>query len=71
MITFGDVPACRSNATLCYDYFNGQLLLFGGGGANKRRFNTVSTLDLTSLHWFEIPPFESEAAPWERTYHAA
>ena len=64
IITFGDKPACRSNSTLSYDPVNDQLLLFGGGGPNKQRFNTVSTLDLSTLHWFEIPPFEAEVSPW-------
>jgi hypothetical protein len=50
--TYGDIPPCRSNSTLCYDSVNKQLLLFGGGGPNKQRFNTVSTLDLKTLHWF-------------------
>jgi hypothetical protein len=49
--TFGDVPQHRSNATLSYDPLNDQLLLFGGGGPNKQRFNSVSTLDLNSLNW--------------------
>jgi len=64
IITFGDIPLCRSNSTLSYDPVNEQLLLFGGGGPNKQRFNSVSTLDLNTLHWFEIPPFEAEASPW-------
>lgn len=49
--TDGDIPEKRSNSTLNYDPVNHQLLLFGGGGANKQRFNTVSTLDLNSLNW--------------------
>jgi hypothetical protein len=44
--TFGDIPEKRSNATLNYDSVNNQLLLFGGGGANKQRFNTISILNL-------------------------
>ena len=64
IITYGDIPLYRSNSTLCYDPVNEQLLLFGGGGPNKQRFNTVSTLDLNTLHWFEIPPCEASASPW-------
>ena len=71
VVTCGDIPQQRSNSTLSYDLYNDQLLLFGGGGANKQRFNSVSILDLNSLNWLEIPPTESEASPWERTYHAA
>ena len=64
LTTYGDIPAKRSNATLCYDPENEQLLLFGGGGPQKQRFNTVSILDLTSMNWVEIAPFENEASPW-------
>lgn len=71
IVTYGDVPERRSNATLNHDSVNNQLLLFGGGGPNKQRFNTVSSLDLATMNWIEIAPFESEAAPWERTYHIA
>ncbi|MCB0369686.1 MAG: hypothetical protein KDD45_09650 [Bdellovibrionales bacterium] len=42
---------------MCYDDVNNQLLLFGGGGTNKQRFNTVSSLDLVSMNWIEIEPF--------------
>jgi hypothetical protein len=69
--TYGDLPERRSNSTLSYDPLNNQLLLFGGGGHNKQRFNAVSTLDLVTMNWLEILPFETEAAPWERTYHVA
>jgi hypothetical protein len=71
LTTYGDIPERRSNSTLCYDPINEQLLLFGGGGPNKQRFNSVSTLDLNTLNWFEIQPIENESAPWERTYHVA
>ena len=69
--TYGDIPAQRSNSTLTYDPVNNQLLLFGGGGSNRQRFNSVSFLDLTTMNWLEIQPFETESAPWERTYHIA
>lgn len=49
--TYGDVPAPRSNSTLSYDPVNRQLLLFGGGGPNRQRFNSVSTLDLVTMNW--------------------
>lgn len=69
--TYGDKPASRSNSTLSYDAVNRQLLLFGGGGPNRQRFNSISILDLATLNWLEIRPCESEKAPWERTYHTA
>lgn len=69
--THGDIPERRSNSTLSHDPVNNQLLLFGGGGANKQRFNAVSTLDLVTFNWIEIQPFETDSAPWERTYHVA
>lgn len=37
--TTGDLPSQRSNCTLNYDVQNNRLLLFGGGGPNKARFN--------------------------------
>jgi hypothetical protein len=69
--TTGDVPDHRSNATLNYDAVNHQLILFGGGGPNKQRFNSISVLDLKSLSWVEFQPFENEPSPLERTYHIA
>ena len=71
LLTEGDIPDKRSNATLNHDPVNNQLLLFGGGGPNKQRYNTVSSLDLSTMNWIEIAPFQTEAAPWERTYHVA
>ena len=56
--THGDIPQKRSNSSLNYDPVNKQLLLFGGGGSNKRRENTVSCLDLETLSWIEIKSFE-------------
>lgn len=57
--TFGDIPEQRSNATLNYDSINHQLILFGGGGFNKQRFNSISVLDLNNLNWVELIPFEN------------
>lgn len=59
LITNGDKPERRSNGTLSYDQNNHQLLLFGGGGPSKQRFNTISTLDLHTLCWVELLPFEN------------
>ena len=42
---FGDIPECRSNATMNYDKINNRILMFGGGGSNKKRFNSVYSLD--------------------------
>lgn len=69
--TSGDRPAQRSNCSMNYDPLNNQLVLFGGGGPNKQRFNCVSVLDWATKNWVEIPPKENEPGPWERTYHTA
>jgi hypothetical protein len=57
ILPMGDVPDARSNATLNYDPVNHQLILFGGGGPNKQRFNSVCILDLNTFQWMEFPPF--------------
>jgi hypothetical protein len=69
--TTGDKPAQRSNCSMNYDPLNNQLVVFGGGGSNKQRFNCVSVLDWKTKNWLEIPPKENEPGPWERTYHTA
>lgn len=69
--TAGDRPAPRSNCSMNYDPRSNQLVLFGGGGPNKTRFNCVSVLDWASKNWVEIAPKENEPGPWERTYHSA
>ena len=58
--TSGDRPAQRSNCSMNYDPLNNQLVLFGGGGPNKQRFNCVSVLDWATKNWVEIPPKENE-----------
>lgn len=62
--TKGDIPVKRSNATLNYDCANDRLVLFGGGGSNKQRFNTISLLDLSTMEWMEIPAAQNEPSPW-------
>jgi Rab9 effector protein with kelch motifs len=69
--TTGAVPSARSNCTLHYDQNSNSVLLCGGGGSNKRRFNTISLLDWATKVWTEIEPNENEKAPWERTYHSS
>jgi hypothetical protein len=59
VVALGDVPEPRSNSTLNYDSVNNQLILFGGGGPNKQRFNSISVFDLKTEHWVEFPPFEN------------
>jgi hypothetical protein len=54
--TTGDVPSLRSNCTMHYDKDNDRLILFGGGGPNKQRFNTISLLDWKTKEWMEISP---------------
>lgn len=51
LVTTGDIPEKRSNATLNYDKVDHQLVLFGGGAGQRSRFNSVYTIDLTTLRW--------------------
>lgn len=69
--TTGERPSHRSNCSMNYDPSNHKVVVFGGGGPNKQRFNSVSILDWATKHWVEIRPKENEAGPWERTYHVA
>jgi hypothetical protein len=48
IITSGDVPSHRSNCSMSYDEVNRRIVVFGGGGANKRRFNSLNMLDWTT-----------------------
>ena len=47
------------------------VILFGGGGPNKKRFNTVYSLDVATKTWRELIPPVDEITPWERTYHSS
>ena len=47
----GDVPAQRSNCSMNYDSEKNQIIIFGGGGSNKQRFNSISILDLKTKQW--------------------
>jgi hypothetical protein len=49
--TTGDTPENRSNCTLNYDIKTGRIIVFGGGGPNKRRFNTIHILDWNTKIW--------------------
>lgn len=69
--TTGDRPSHRSNCSMNYDPVSNQIVIFGGGGPNKQRFNSINVLDWNTKKWIEINPKENEAAPWERTYHIA
>lgn len=69
--TSGTRPSHRSNCTLTYNTRTNEVIVFGGGGPNKQRFNSISVLNWETKEWREIVPRENEAAPWERTYHVA
>ena len=69
--TTGQTPSPRSNCTLHFDAPRNRLLLFGGGGPNKLRYNDVSVLDWESKEWKTLDSPQGEPAPWERTYHSA
>jgi hypothetical protein len=57
--TTGDKPAQRSNCSMNYDPVNNNIVIFGGGGPNKQRFNAVSVLDWNTKKWIEILPKEN------------
>ena len=67
----GDMPESRSNCTLNYDPDNNRIIVFGGGGPNKKRFNTIHVMDWTTKVWTLIEHKSEDKAPWERTYHSA
>ena len=54
--TGGQVPSLRSNCTAHYDEHSDSVLVFGGGGNNKKRFNTVSILNWSTKIWTEVEP---------------
>lgn len=54
--TTGAIPSHRSNSSLHYDSQNNQLVLFGGGGSNKVRFNAIHLLNWATKVWVEIMP---------------
>ena len=56
VITKGAKPTNRSNCSMNYDSVNNKIVIFGGGGANKQRFNAVSVLDWQTKEWTEIVP---------------
>ena len=69
--TSGDIPSHRSNCSLNYDPINNKIIMFGGGGSNKTRFNSINLLDWNTKVWTEITPkgtsyyiLENETAPW-------
>ena len=62
--TTGKVPAIRSNATLHFHAEGNQLILFGGGGPNKSRYNDVCLLDWETKHWTRVFSPEGENSPW-------
>ena len=49
--TWGKIPENRSNCSMSYDPKNNKLIVFGGGGSNKRKFNSIYSLDWKSKEW--------------------
>lgn len=43
--TLGEIPSPRSNCSINYDNSNNKIIIFGGGGPNKVRYNTINVLD--------------------------
>lgn len=54
--TKGTKPTNRSNCSMNYDPINNKIVIFGGGGSNKQRFNAISVLDWATKEWTEIIP---------------
>ena len=54
--TTGDVPSQRSNCSMSYDSENDRIIVFGGGGPNKKRFNPIKILNWITKEWIEIHP---------------
>lgn len=52
--TTGARPSHRSNCSMNYDVKTNQVVVFGGGGPNKQRFNTVNVLDWSTKEWKEL-----------------
>ena len=52
--TTGARPSHRSNCSMNYDVKTNQVVVFGGGGPNKQRFNTVNVLDWNTKEWKEL-----------------
>lgn len=52
--TFGAVPSHRSNSSFHYDHINNRIIMFGGGGSNKTRFNSIHFLDWNTKIWTEV-----------------
>ena len=69
--TSGSIPSSRSNCAMHFDEVQNRIIVFGGGGSNKKRFNSINVLDWHTKVWSEILPKVDESAPWERTYHTA
>ena len=57
--TTGDLPSNRSNCSMNYDRENNRIVVFGGGGPNKKRFNSINILDWSTKEWIEINPKEN------------
>lgn len=51
IVTTGDRPSHRSNCSMNYDAVNEQIVIFGGGGPNKQRFNSINVLDWKTKKW--------------------
>lgn len=54
--TIGEIPSPRSNCSINYDRPNNKIIVFGGGGPNKVRYNSINILDWKTKQWTEITP---------------
>ncbi len=54
--TVGEIPSPRSNCSINYDRPNNKIIVFGGGGPNKVRYNSINILDWKTKEWTEITP---------------
>jgi hypothetical protein len=69
--TTGSKPSNRSNATMHFDHLHNNIILFGGGGQNKLRYNDIHILNWESKEWRKEESADHAIAPWERTYHSS
>lgn len=69
--TTGSKPSNRSNATMHFDRLHNNIVLFGGGGQNKLRYNDIHILDWESKEWRREECADHGSVLWERTYHSS
>ncbi|KAL4486377.1 hypothetical protein ABPG72_007163 [Tetrahymena utriculariae] len=67
---YGTIPEKRSNHSGCYLEQKNKILIFGGGGKEKKRFNDVHLYDIDNCNWEYLKVQNSDLIT-PRTYHSA